>query len=346
MSGATQGGPSGPLSETQVIELISRAVGPAPAGLKAGIGDDAALIQIEGGLLVATTDLLVEGIHFQLAYATPAQVGHRAMAANLSDLAAMGASPRWGLLNLGLPSGPQADFLSELMGGLLDLGREHGLHLVGGDTTLSPVMSLGLTLLGLASADPPLRGGAQAGDVVCVTGRLGAAAAGLAWLEAGGDQSQSWAQGPLQAHLRPQPRLAAGQALAASGRVHAMMDISDGLASDLARLAAASGLAALVQADQVPIGPNTRRLAQELGARPLDWALTGGEDFELLFTCQPSDLPRLRERVAAAQAGLSVTQVGQMIQGQGVSLEQNGSRHDISFLGYDHFRSKGGLGPP
>jgi len=329
---------SAPFTEEAIIRLISRAVGPAGGELITGIGDDAAVIAAGQATWLVTTDLLVQGVHFNLDYTSGGDLGHRAMAANLSDLAAMGAVPRWGLLSLGLPPPPRRRFVQELIDGMLALGREHGLVLAGGDTTAAPVVTINLCLIGeAAGAGPVTRDGARPGDAVCVTGWLGAAAAGLAWLAAG--RSAAGAPEVAAAHLRPQPRLAAGRALAHGGLVHAMMDVSDGIASDLARLAAAGQVGATVQAGRLPISAATSRAAGELGADPLAWALSGGEDFELLFTCDPADLPAITAAVAQAAGGLPVTRVGEITAGEGVRLiRADGRAVDITMAGFDHFK--------
>lgn len=332
-----------PLSEEDVIRLARSLAGAEPAaGLAVGIGDDAAVLSHPGGGLVVTTDLLVEGVHFDLTYASPYDLGWRAMAANLSDIGAMGALPRWGFLSLGLPGPPDEDFVTALFAGMLDLARPHGLALAGGDTVRAPQAVVNLCLIGeLAGVEPLLRSGARPGQAVCVTGHLGASAAGLAWLQSGRAKTDPAAAEAVAAHLRPRPRVAAGRALAVSGRVGAMMDLSDGLASDLARLCAASGAGAAVEAAALPISPQTRALAGLFGADPLDWAVAGGEDFELLFTCDPDEVERLAGLAAEASPGLAVSRVGLITQGGGVRLNlSDGGARDITLSGYDHFRSK------
>ncbi|MFH1057151.1 MAG: thiamine-phosphate kinase [Pseudomonadota bacterium] len=333
------------LSEEDVIRLVQSMTGGGPvSGLTVGIGDDAAVIQHPGGRLVVTTDLLVEGVHFDLSYTSPYDLGWRAMAANLSDVGAMGALPRWGFLSLGLAGPPDEDFVAALLRGMLDLARPHGLEMAGGDTVSAPQAVINLCLIGAAAGvSPLLRSGARPGQAVCVTGSLGAAAAGLAWLQAGRDKADPAAAAAVTAHLRPEPRVAAGRALATSGRVGAMMDLSDGLASDLARLCAASGVGAVVEEAALPISPATRALAGQVGGDPLDWAIAGGEDFELLFTCEPGEVNLLAELVADVNPGLALTRVGSVGKGRGVRLKlADGNTREITLCGYDHFRTKPG----
>ncbi|MCF8035142.1 MAG: thiamine-phosphate kinase [Desulfarculaceae bacterium] len=327
------------LSEEEIIRLIATLAGEGGGDLAVGIGDDAAVLGGPAKGLVVTTDLLVEGSHFDLGFMGPAAVGWRAMAANLSDLAGMGAQPAWGFLSLGLKAGPSPRFVEELAGAMVDLGQEHGLVLAGGDTVRSPQLIINLCLMGrMGGAAPLLRSGGRPGDAVCVTGGLGGSAAGLAWLQAGRDPDQQGPARAVAAFTRPQPRLAAGRALAQSGRVHAMMDLSDGLASDLARLTRASGLGAKVEAGLMPLHAGALAVAAELGGDALAWALNGGEDFELLFTCDPGEVGLLAELVAEAAGGLAVTQVGRLGPGPGVALVQDGRERDITMGGWDHFR--------
>lgn len=330
------------LTEEEVVRLIRSLAGEGGTGLLVGIGDDAAVLAVGGSQVVVTTDVMVEGVHFNLDWTTPYDLGRRVMAANLSDLAAMGALPRWGFLSLGLPPRPQGDFLEGLMRGMVDLGRAHGLTLAGGDTVRSAQLFLNLCLLGLADpCRPALRSGARDGDAVCVTGGLGGSAAGLAWLAAGRDPADPFAAPALEAFLRPTPRVAAGRALAESGRVHAMMDLSDGLATDLFRLCRASHLGARVEAHAVPVEPAVAALAAELGVDPMEWALTGGEDFELLFTCSPGDVTLLSELAAEAEHGLAVGRVGTVERSVGVVLRgPDGEETEISLKGFDHFREE------
>lgn len=331
-----------PVTEEDVIRLIQSLAGASSDELAVGIGDDAAVLRLGGAAFCVTTDLMVEGVHFNLAYISPYDLGRRAIAANLSDLAAMGARPRWGFLSLGLPGRPNRDFVEGLVRGVMDLGREHGLDLAGGDTVSAPQLVINLCLVGAAEAqEPVLRSGAREGDAICVTGRLGAAAAGLAWLAQGGSPNDPEAASVVEAHLRPQPRVAAGRILAQSGRVSAMIDVSDGLATDLARLCAASQTGALVKQDRLPLDEPTRDMAQRLEADALDWALTGGEDFELLFTCAKGDVPILKTLLAEEDSELPISRIGIISTGRGVLLERSdGRQEEITHQGYDHFREE------
>jgi thiamine-monophosphate kinase len=328
------------LSEEEVIRLVQSLAGETTDEQVVGIGDDAAVLHLGGAGYCVTTDMLVEGVHFDLAYTRPVELGRKAMAANLSDLAAMGARPRWGFLSLGLPAPPAQRLVEGILGGVMEMCHRHAVNLAGGDTVRAPQVVLNLCLVGAAGpAGAVLRSGARPGDAVCVSGRLGAAAGGLAWLAGGGGRGDAEAGDCLRAFLDPAPRVAAGRALAESGRLHAMMDLSDGLATDLARLAVASQAGARLREKRLPVDQATRGLAARLGADPLEWALRGGEDFELLFACAPDDVPLLAQLAAEAEDGLAVTRVGEITAGRGVSLVRAGGREEeVSFGGYDHFR--------
>ncbi len=272
-------------------------------GLVAGIGDDAALL---GEDLVVTQDLLLEGRHFRLEWTSWRDLGYKAAAVNLSDLAAMGARPEAMLVSLALPPETELDDVLELYAGL----NEPGVPVVGGDTNSAPAVTIALTALG-RSARVPGRGGARPGDVLVVTGPLGAAAAGLYALEhglAGFDEL-------VAAHRRPPFRLDAAERLAPTA--HALMDLSDGIASDAARMAEQSGCRLIVDVDRLPLAP----LLDEVGDEPF-W--TGGEDYELLAALAPDD---------PVAAGFAV--VGRCEEGEGVELRRDGVPLDAS--GWDHF---------
>lgn len=328
-------------SEEDILRLVASMAGGAGARDTAvGIGDDAAVLLIGGSRVAVTTDMMVEGIHFDPAFIRPYDIGRRVMAANLSDLAAMGAAPRWGFLSLGLPPGPTGQLVEDLMRGMVELGEKYGLSLAGGDTVGAPLMLLNLCVMGICDPlKPVLRNAARPGEAVCVSGPLGGSAAGLAWLQGGGDPADPSAAGAVAAHVRPVPRVELGRALAKSEKIGAMMDISDGLATDLARLCRASDVGARVGETKLPITDEVRRLAETMDAEVLDWALRGGEDFELLFTCQPGDVDLLQALAAEADPSANIVRVGTINKGRGVSLlTKDGQVQDIGLQGYDHFR--------
>ena len=319
------------------FELIRRfftrpaAAGGANPGVALGVGDDAALLELPPGMqLVAAVDTLVEGRHF-LPHSAPRSIGHRALAVNLSDLAAMGATPAWATLALTLPNADTA-WLQGFAAGLLELADAHQVALVGGDTTRGP-LTISVQILGYVPRGTALlRSGAHSGDLIAVTGSLGDAGAGLFHAQ----QPPARHAEPAIRHLLarfeyPTPRVAMG--LAARGIASAAMDLSDGLLGDLPKLAQASHLGADVALEKLPLSPQLRAVAAEPQAR--DWALGAGDDYELLFTVAP---PRYVELQAAARRlNLTLSIIGEMRAAAGISWLLNGAQFAPRSSGYDHF---------
>jgi thiamine-monophosphate kinase len=311
----------GRLGERGLIRRIGRsevATGRAE-GLEVGIGDDTAVMTVPPGhRLLATTDLLIEDVHFRTRSAAPTDIGWKALAVNLSDIAAMGGIPRWALVALAVPAGTEVEAIDAFYAGMGDAGAPHGVTVVGGDTSASPGgWMVNVTLLGVHPGAPRLRSHARPGDAIAVTGRLGGSAAGLHALELGADQARAagLAPGPLAeiiaTHLRPRARVAEGRWLGEAAGVHAMMDCSDGLATDLEHICRESGVGARVRLDQVPVAPAARAAGDALGVDARDWAVGGGEDYELLLTCAPDAAARLAEGLAAA-TGTPLTVIGRV----------------------------------
>jgi len=304
----------------------------AQAGVLLGIGDDAAVLRLpDGSDLVAAVDTLVAGRHFP--QATDAHsIGHRAMAVNLSDMAAMGATPAWATLSLTMP-GADAAWLQRFSAGLLDLAREHGVILVGGDTTRGP-LTVSVQILGSVPKGAALRrSGAQAGDLLAVSGTLGDSGAGLAFYTAGPPGVE---RGAIDALVRrfdyPTPRVQLG--IAARHLASAAMDISDGLVGDLPKLAAASGLHAHVRVESLPLSPALRAAVDY--PRALEWALGAGDDYELLLAAAPATFGKLE--AAARRLNLSLSVIGELRTGSGVSWSLHGADFTPAVSGYDHFR--------
>lgn len=295
--------------EDALIARLAAVLPPAPH-TRLGIGDDAAAVALPGGgLLLVTTDLLMEDVHFRLAWGALEDLGWKALAQNLSDIAAMGGVPTQAVIALGLPARLTPDDAVALYRGMAALAEPAGVEIVGGDTikSIGP-LTLGVTVLGrVAETDILTRAGGQPGDALYVTGTLGAAAAGVKLL----DRARSIPDAlrpAVAAQLRPQPRLAAGRALAATHAVTAMMDLSDGVATDLHRLCRASGVGAEVDRATLPVHPVVPAACAWLadGSDPWTLALAGGEDFELLLTAPADAEASLR----AAVAPLSLTRIG------------------------------------
>lgn len=329
------------MAEFDLIERIRSRI-PARADVVLGIGDDAAIVQVPAGRqLVVCTDTLNAGVHFPRDTA-PADIGWKALAVNLSDLAAMGAQPAWCTLSLSMPADDPV-WLDGFLDGFLDLAEQHGVALIGGDTTRGP-LSVSVTAHGLVAPGHALRrDGAQAGDDIWVSGTLGDAAAALALLtgaDAGGAGDLPMASSDrLRARLdRPQPRVALGLRL--GGIASAGIDISDGLFSDLGHICRASGLGAAVQLDALPTSPALAQAFDPTARRGFQTA--GGDDYELCFTA-PEDR-RGPLALIAAQTGVALTRVGRMVRaddgvdGWGVyGLEPDGTRWQPSRTGWVHF---------
>jgi thiamine-monophosphate kinase len=327
-------------SEGDLIKALSREFGPAPPGVILGIGDDCAAIEIPGpDYLLWTVDTLVEGVHFDLAYTSPAQLGWKSLTVNLSDIAAMGGDPVAALLSLGWPPDRDRREALPFAAGLAQAAREYGVAVIGGDTVSSPAgLIVTVTLTGRVPAIQMLRrAGAQPGDLIFVTGPLGEAAAGLEILRQGLTVPPDLNAALTEAHLRPRPQLRAGRLLAQEGLATALIDTSDGIATDLYHICQASGVGARLPAPGVPVSPRVAAAAPLLGLDPLELALTGGEDYLLLFTASLEMAGRLP--TCFSRAGLAAPlPLGRIVGGDQVILETPAGEVDISGQGYDHFR--------
>ncbi len=320
--------------------------GAGDPGVLVGIGDDTAVLALErGATLLATTDLVVEDVHFRRASASPRDIGWKAMAVNLSDIAAMGGTPRWALVALAIPASTELEDVEAFYEGLREAAAPHGVAIVGGDTSESPGgWCVSVTLLGEHSGAPRLRSGARAGDAVAVTGVLGRSAAGLALLEVGPERARDAGLDPaaaeecLRAHRRPTARVAEGRWLAGAPGVRAMMDCSDGLAADLAHICRESGVSASVRLDRLPASPAARHVARALARDIITWAAAGGEDYELLLTCDPAAVPALEQGLAVA-TGTALTVIGEIGEtGREIAwLGPDGQPVAVA-AGYEHFR--------
>ena len=318
------------------FELIRRYFAPLAGEGSLALTDDAAVREVAPGCaLVATADALVAGVHF-LPNDPPELIARKALRVNLSDLAAMGAEPIGYLLVLALPVGTPEEWVADFAGGLSADQAEFGIHLLGGDTSATPgPLTLAITALGqVPTGGALLRSGARPGDGVYVSGTIGDGALGLQVARGAGAILAE----PERAHLLdryrlPRPRLALGKAL--RGIAGAAMDVSDGLAADLSHLAAASGVAATIEAARVPLSPAARALIEAGEARLAD-ALTGGDDYELLFTVPPERQPQAA--ALAGTLGLPLSRIGQVEEGAGIRvLDAKGRRLSLGQGGWRHF---------
>lgn len=308
-----------------------------------GIGDDAAVVKTEPGkLLVATTDILIEGIHFELKTATPYDIGWKLMAVNLSDLAAMGAIPRYGLVVLGLPVDTPVETVDNLIKGALDLAKKFKVFLIGGDTVTSPdKLVVNMVVWGVILKSQILkRSGARVGDKIMVTGTFGDSAAGLKILKSRQRiKTTGWARELIKKHLRPYPRIEEARLMANRKLVHGMIDCSDGLALSINFIACSSKVGAKILVDKIPVSPALRRFSQISGESTPSLALYGGEDYELIFT-----VPRNREqeviKTINQRLGTKVTTIGEIVSSKyGISLvDTQGKVKQLKRpLGYEHF---------
>ncbi len=300
------------------------------SGVLLGIGDDAALLEVPDGTeLACAVDTIVAGRHFPEG-ADARSIGHRALAVNLSDMAAMGAKPAWATLALTIPSAG-SDWLEKFAAGFWDLADAHSVALVGGDTTRGP-LTVSVQILGFVPRGSALRrSGGRAGDVLAVSGTLGDAAAGLAFRQAPPANLPPEAAALMQRFDYPTPRVRLGQA--ARGVAGAAMDLSDGLIGDLPKLADACGLAAHVCVEALPLSSALRKSVSLSQAR--DWALAGGDDYELLFAVPAQRFAELKG--AADQLNLTLTPIGELHAGAGVTWSLNGEDFAPRVSGYDHF---------
>ena len=326
------------VGEHALIARVRDRVPPAPAWVTIGLGDDAAVTEPERNALeVTTTDALVEGVHFDRAFTPPGAIGHRALAVNLSDLAAMGASPRAALLSLVLPPALLLSDFEAMLDGFMALAAVHGVALIGGNITRSPgPLIVDVTAIGTARRRRVLsRAGARPGDEVWVSGDIGSAAAGLQSLSAGTREGGRMAVCEA-AFLQPQPRVRLGTLLGRNRAASACVDLSDGLADGLHQLADASGVGLEVDAAAVPVSGDARQWFEARGQDAVLAALTGGDDYELLFTVPPRRRRRV-ETVRGQARGLRLTKIGRVRREPGVVMMRGGMSEPVP-SGYVHFR--------
>jgi len=317
------------VAELDLIRAIARALSPPGERVVRWVGDDAAVIKARP-LCVTSIDTVAEGVHFHSATHSPREVGHKALAAALSDLAAMGADTGEAYVSLVLPRAhPHGDALA-LVEEMAALADRTGTTIAGGDVVSGPGVVVSVCVVGWADSEDELAGrdAAKEGDVVAVTGSLGASGAGLILIEGGS------AQGELQeAHRRPQPRLAAGRALARAG-VSSMIDLSDGLATDARHLALAGGVRLEIDLESIPVAAGVAEVATGAGLDARTLAVTAGEDYELLVT-----VPQERwdaATAAARTAGSTLSRLGEVVAGEGVAFREGDGSLREGLRGHEH----------
>ncbi|HVD85779.1 MAG TPA: thiamine-phosphate kinase [Solirubrobacterales bacterium] len=310
------------MGEFELLAKLRERLPPGGARVMLGSGDDAA-VTVPGGATATSVDAIVEGIHFRAGEAPPALVGRKALATALSDLAAMGAEAGEAYVVLGAPTDLGEDELLGVLDGLLEVAAETGTTLAGGDLTRAPALTLAVTVVGHAASPEKLvgRDGADPGDLLVLTGEIGAAAAGRLLLDdpgLAGAVSAETAERLRARQLDPTPRLRSGRALAAAG-ARAMIDLSDGLAGDAGHLASSSGVAIAIEAGALPLAKGVAEVAAAAGRDPLELAASGGEDYELLAALPVEALEEASSRIGEA-AEATLTPVGKAMAGRGVQI--------------------------
>jgi thiamine-monophosphate kinase len=318
------------LGEFRLIDLLAKMVGRGDERLLIGIGDDAAAWRGDDSIQLATVDSFIEGVHFTPETTPWPDVGWKALAVNLSDIAAMGGIPRYALVSLSLPDNSQVEDVAALYNGMLKLAKQYGVTIVGGDISRAPLVAISITVLGSSPTKKILtRSSAQVGDIVAVTGQLGAAAAGLELLKNKSHPDPETESHLKNAFLHPTPRIAEGLLLVEQG-VKTAIDISDGLVADLGQICKASQVGARIEVENVPVEPAVK---SAFGKRALELALSGGEDYELLFTARSEIVERVRKA-----ASVPVTAIGEITAGKGLSLvDKEGNPFKLKKTGWEHF---------
>ncbi|MBA2620049.1 MAG: thiamine-phosphate kinase [Acidobacteria bacterium] len=311
--------------------------------VRCGIGDDCAVIEKNGKTdVVITTDLLVEDVDFRLDWTMPEFLGHKALAVSLSDIASMGAKPVWAMLSIGVPARIwKTDFVERFYDGWFALAKKFNVELVGGDVSRTPdKIVVDSIAAGEAKKNKAvLRSGARDGDLIFVTGALGGAAAALKLLESGERFEKSPNKNLFLRQLQPQPQTKVGQILGKENLATAMIDLSDGLSSDLAHLCRASNVGAKIYADKIPLDANFKNLSRTKKYKTffsdkLNFALNGGEDFELLFTVNPKKISRLKEELK----NFSFSHIGEITaHGEMIELNSEGKSEILHANGFRHF---------
>lgn len=323
------------LGEFGLIERIRKTI-PKGRGVRLGIGDDAAWVEGRKNSLLITSDLLIEGVHFDLRWVSFYGLGYKTLAVNLSDIAAMGGCPAYLILSIGFPVDFKTENVEEFYRGIRTLASRSGVSIVGGDTSASKGLFISASLIGYSPYRPIPRSGGKVGDDLYVTGTLGDSALGLKLLS----KKMNKAKGDGIAHLVrrhcfPTARLKAGSLLAQEHLAKAMIDVSDGLLQDLGHLCKASGIGAVVWQESIPL---SRAYRKYVGRKEIQYAITGGEDYELLFCLRRRDRSRLEKM--KKRLGVPITRIGQCVPSrEGITvINGQGKPLSVSVSGHDHFK--------
>ncbi|HSB08027.1 MAG TPA: thiamine-phosphate kinase [Blastocatellia bacterium] len=327
--------------ESEIISRIKQRARSSDQVL-VGIGDDAAVIKVSAGRdVLACCDLMVEGVHFQLDRTPPRLLGRKALAINLSDIAAMGGVPRFAMVSIALTHQCSSQFIDEVFEGILGIADEQGVSLIGGDTSSSrDSLFIDVSVIGECAAGKAVtRSGAKPGDIIYVSGSLGASALGLRLLQDGvrieSTAADDLRRQALMKHLSPEPQSRLGRAIGEATLATAMIDISDGLSTDSSHILEESRCGAIIHAGAVPIAESVRDLtsgSNEFGA--LNLALNSGEEYELLFTATPEWAAQIEE--LSRDLSVAISAIGEIVEGEGLRLERAGALEKIAPSGYEH----------
>jgi thiamine-monophosphate kinase len=319
------------LGEFGLIDLLAKMAGGGDKHLLVGIGDDAAAWRGDDSIQLATVDSLIQDVHFPSGLASWKEIGWKALAVNLSDIAAMGGVPRYALVSLALPDNTEVDDVTALYTGMLELAKQFGVAIIGGDISRASLVVITITVFGSSQKRQLLtRSTAKAGELVAVSGQLGAAAAGLEMLTKGLKFDPEISASFRNAFFHPLPRIAEGQLLVEQG-VKTAIDLSDGLVSDLNQICQASQVGARIEIERVPVEPGVKAT---FGDRALEMALAGGEDYELLFTAKAEVIERVKRKAACP-----IAVIGEILAGdKGITmLDSQGKPFKLDKAGWEHF---------
>lgn len=324
----------GQVGEFGLIELIKKRILSKDKKVLVNIGDDAAIIKPSADkLLIFTTDTMVERVHFDLRYCTYQEIGWKVMTANLSDIAAMGGLPTYALVTIGLPKSARTSDILSIYEGAAKIARRHNCRIIGGDTTLvKKDLFISIALLGEVEKEFLVtRSGAQKGDLICITGKLGEALAGLKFLKRFGRRNLSL----VKKHLKPEPKIDQVRALIGRLKINSMIDISDGLSSELFHLAEESKVGMVLYEQNIPVSAKCEKVALLLKGNPLKWALSSGEEYELLFTVDK----RVQRKLESIKSKLGISVIGRITdKRQGIKIvRKSGAVRDLRKSGFSHF---------
>lgn len=328
------------MSEFELIEILKKKLPRTSSRVILGIGDDCAVLKPTQGNSLLTVDAMVEGVHFSPSFCQPEEIGFKSMAVNLSDIAAMGGEPVAAVVSLGVNNQFKPSFFEKVYEGIGEAAKEFSVDVVGGNITFSPKrIFISITLFGKSSHKTLTRSGAKPGDVVFVSGFLGEAAAGLDVLKKQGRKALRSFPNLCAKYLKPRPQLVLGRILSCHPGVHALIDISDGLSSELYHLAEASRVELFVEEQKIPVSVQLEKAARKLRADKLKWCLSGGEDYELLGTCSSSHWQKLKEQ--AEKKKIMLSPIGQVFSGKKrvILSKENREKIQIGPSGWNHLRA-------